>query len=406
MNCRANPISEVAFYLIEADGANYPKAALPLLPPASWSGWFGRKHVAAGSAIVQGGVSFIRGGYVLAKKMCRAGAGPGKAVLLPAFHCRAMVEPVLYLGAQLCFYPVMADLRPDLSALSSLLNERGVPVAAMVMTHYFGFPNDVDEAERFCSAHDISLIEDCAHALYGRAGERLLGTVGSYATASMWKFLPVRDGALLLDNDGGQPSGRTAQPLLTEVKALAAILQVWSQRIGRRRYLPYIDASALCEKAKLVAARPMVRTSESGLKEFSPRLVAMAALHSSCWAMANVVQGRIARRRRANYLKWLEGMRSVPGVELLFPDLPEGVVPYAFPLLIDAAVMDFNLLKMAGIPSWRWEDIEVTDCAIVRDYRIRVLQLPCHQELHADDLYWMIHAVQVPSLELDSWAGK
>src|SRR5665647_506392 len=354
-------MSKVTFYPMEADGANYPKATLPLLPPASWSGWLGRKHVAAGSAFVQGGISFIRGRYALAEAMRRAGAGPGKAVLLPAFHCRAMVEPALYLGAQPCFYPVMADLRPDFSALSSLLSETGVPVAAMVMTHYFGFPNDLDEAERYCAAHGIALIEDCAHALYGRAGERLLGTVGSYATASVWKFLPVRDGALLLDNAGGQPSNRTAQPWLTELKALVAILQGWGRRVWRRRSLAVIDASALREQAKLVAARSKARAMEPGLKEFSPRLVALAALRSSRWLMTHAAHERIAQRRRANYLKWLEGMRPLPGVKPLFPDLPEGVVPYAFPLLIDASGMGFHLLKMAGIPLLRWEDMAVTD---------------------------------------------
>ena len=97
----------------------------------------------------------------------------------------------------------------------------------------------------------------------------------------------------------------------------------------------------------------------------------------------------------------MAGMRPLPGVKPLFPDLPEGVVPYAFPLLIDASGMGFHLLKMAGIPLLRWEDMAVTDCAISRDYRIRVLQLPCHQELRAEELDWMIHTVQALLSELN-----
>ena len=377
-----------------AEGTNYPKAAIPLLPPASWSGLSGRKRASARTAFLQEGESFVQGRYALTEAMRRAGVDSGKTVLLPAFHCRAIVEPVLYLGAQPCFYPVMADLRPDFSALSSLLNGSGAPVAAMVITHYFGFPNDVDEAERYCAAHGIALIEDCAHALYGRAGERLLGTVGSYATASPWKFLSMRDGALLLDNTGGQPTRCTAQPWLTEIKALIAMLQGWSQRVWRRPCLPDIDVAILFEQAKLIAAQPIAQTPESGFKEFIPGLDAMLALRSSRWLMAHAAHERIASRRRANYLRWLEGMRPVPGVRPLFPELPEGVVPYAFPLLIDPKGMGFHLLKMAGIPFWRWEDMAVTDCAISRDYRIRVLQLPCHQELRAEELDWMIHTVQ------------
>lgn len=391
---------------MEADGTNYPKAAVPLLPPPSWGGLFTRRHVSADSVFLQNGESFIQGRYALAEAMRRAGVSPEKSVLLPAFHCRVIVEPALYLGAQPCFYPVMADLRPDFSALSKLLGERDRPVAAMVITHYFGFPNDVDETERFCATHGIALIEDCAHALYGRAGKRLLGTVGSYATASIWKFLPVRDGALLLDNTGGQSINRTAQPWLAELKALAAILQGWSQRAWHRHCLPNIDVSEPGEQARFIAARPIEQSPESGLKEFIPDMHAMLALRSSRWLMMHAAHGRIASRRRANYLRWLEGVRALSGVKPLFPELSEGVVPYAFPLLIDTAGIGFHLLKMAGIPFWRWEDMAVTDCVISRDYRIQVLQLPCHHELRVEELDWMIHAVQVLSLKLASQAGK
>lgn len=385
-------MSEVAFYPMEADGASYPGAAVPLLPSAPWPEWCSQP--AAGSAFLGGGETFTRGRYALAEAMHRAGAQPGTRVLLPAFHCRAVVEPALHLGAQPCFYPVNADLRPDFPALSSLAGDGDAPVAAMVLTHYFGFPNDLDEAERFCAAHGIALIEDCAHALYGRAGARLLGTVGRYAAASIWKFLPVRDGALLLDNTGAKPSPRPPRPMSSEARPVAALLQGWLRRAWQRHGLPAIDARALCEQARLVAARARPREAQSGLKVFSPGLSLWPALRSTGWILAHSPHERIASHRRGNYLQWLEGMRSVAGAKPLFPHLPEGVVPYAFPLLIDDAGMGFHRLRMAGIPFWRWEDMAVTDCAVSRAYRIRLLQLPCHQELRAEELGWMIRAVQ------------
>ena len=87
-------------------------------------------------------------------------------------------------------------------------------------------------------------------------------------------------------------------------------------------------------------------------------------------------------------------MRTVAGVEPLFSDLPDNVVPYAFPLLIPASGIGFHLLKLAGIPIFRWEDMAITDCAIARDYRVRLLQLTCHQELREEELDWMIRTVQ------------
>lgn len=390
MNRSAHDLAEVGFYPMSADGANYPKAAIPALPTLSCNGWPPRN--AAESAFLHGGESFVQGRYALEEALRRAGVGPGKRVLLPAFHCRVMVEPVLYLGAKPGFYPVTADLRPDFCAVS--LNESGMPVAAMVLTHYFGFPNALEEVQRFCATHGIVLIEDCAHALYGQAGGRLLGTVGSYAIASPWKFLPVRDGGLLLDNVAGQPSHQTAQPWLAEVKGMAAMLQVWGERVLHHRPLPNVDAAALCEQAGLIAARSGTCMPESGLKYFVPQRAALSGLRMSRWGMAHAGHGCVARRRRENYLQWLDGVRALPGVQPLFPTLPDGVVPYAFPLLVDAAGMGFHLLKLAGIPIWRWEDMAVTECAIARDYRVRLLQLPCHQALRAQEMLWMIRTVQ------------
>lgn len=388
MNRRENALTEVEFYPMMADGANYPKAILPILPSLSCNGWPVRND----SAFLNGGESFVQGRYALAEALRRAGAGPGKVVLLPAFHCRVMVEPVLYLGAKSCFYPVTADLRPDFSALTAMLNERGMPVAALVLTHYFGFPNELDEMARFCMTHGIVLIEDCAHAFYGQADS--LGTVGSYAIASPWKFLPVRDGGLLLDNTGGESLHHTAPCWLDEAKAVADRLQILGQRIGRHAPLHEVDAAELCEQARLIAARTGARMPEPGLKEFVPERALMSGLRISRWGTSRAAHGCVARRRRENYLQWLDGVRSLPGVQPLFPTLPDGVVPYAFPLLVDAAGMGFHRLKLAGIPLWRWEDLAVTECAIARDYRVRLLQLPCHQALRTEELVWMIRTVR------------
>lgn len=385
---------ETVFYPLAAHGRNYPKPVVPLLPSASWDGWSSRKSVFAESAFLACGTSFIRGRYALAEAMRRSGAGIGKRVLLPAFHCRAIVEPVLYLGAQPCFYPVTADLQPDFAALAALADNGDMPVAAMVMTHYFGFPNDVGCAEQFCVAHRIALIEDCAHALYGRAGGQLLGATGSYAVASIWKFLPSRDGGLLLDNTGAKNAHRPAQSMLAEAKAVAAMLQDGCRRTWRHNSLPVIDVSEIGRQAALVAAHAEVHAAEPGLKEFTPHLFEWAALRSSRWLMKHATHERIARRRQENYLRWQEGMQSVPGAHPLFPDLPEDVVPYAFPLLTDTKGMAFHLLKSAGIPMWRWEDMAVTDCPVANGYRLRLLQLPCHQELRSDELDWMIRTVQ------------
>lgn len=385
----------VVFQPMEADSSDYPGSVIPLLAPFSFGSCAGKRLAPEGSAFLAGGEFFVQSRYALAEAMRRAGAGSGRGVLLPALHCRSMVDPALHLGAKVIFYRLTRDLHPDFSHLSAMLEEENESPAAMLLTHYFGFPNAIDETLEFCAARNITLIEDCAHAFYGRHKGQALGTFGSYAAASAWKFLPTRDGAVLLDNSGKRQSGMLRQPLLAELKSVAALMQIWAKRLPPHAALPTIDIRPLTLQAHQIAEKRMANPKgKPGLPDFYPERIEMSGLHTSRWLMAGTAHSRVTQKRRENYLRWLEGMQSVPGAYPLFPDLPEDVVPYAFPLLTDTKGMAFHLLKSAGIPMWRWEDMAVTDCPVATDYRLRLLQLPCHQELRSDELGWMICTVQ------------
>lgn len=385
----------VVFQPMEADSSDYPESVIPLLAPFSFENWTGERLAPEGSAFLAGGEFFIQSRYALAEAMRRAGADSGRVILLPALHCRSMVDPALHLGAKVLFYRMTRDLCPDFASLSAMLEEEGEPPVAMLLTHYFGFPNAVDETAEFCAARKITLIEDCAHAFYGRHKGQALGTFGSYAAASVWKFMPTRDGAVLLDHSGKRQSGLARQPLLAELKSVAALMRIWGKRFFPRAVLPTIDIRSLTAQARRIAVKRTTNPEQKpGSPDFYPERIGTSGLRTSRWLMAVTAHGRVIQKRRENYLRWLEGVRSIPGAHPLFPDLPEGVVPYAFPLLTDTKGMAFHLLKSAGMPMWRWEDMAVTDCPVANGYRLRLLQLPCHQELRPDELEWMIRTVQ------------
>ena len=70
-----------------------------------------------------------------------------------------------------------------------------------MLIHYLGFPGPVQEVRALCQRRGLALIEDCAHALFSRLGDRSLGTFGDLAIFSPWKSLPLPDGGLLRVND-------------------------------------------------------------------------------------------------------------------------------------------------------------------------------------------------------------
>jgi hypothetical protein len=75
---------------------------------------------------------------------------------------------------------------------------------------------------------------------------------------------------------------------------------------------------------------------------------------------------------------------------VLFPALPEGVVPYVFPLWVDRAEKIYPRVRAGGIPLFRWDDVWAGVPAFANDvqpdWSMRVFQLACHQDLTVADL--------------------
>jgi len=393
------------FHPFLANASSYPKSKIPILPTLSCKSLKFDRFADKQSAFIARGEFFIQGRYALAEAIKRASRRKKGAVLLPSFHCRSMVEPALYLGTKICFYRMMADLCPDFAALSLVLKRDRINPSVLILPHYFGFPNAIETARRFCAENDIVLIEDCAHAFYGTHHSQPLGTFGSYAIASIWKLLPARDGAVLLDNNNVHATGRLQQPWLNEIKSLYVLFQKWRERkVNSYAALQRIDPAFVLAQARQIALSAQSKKEslddKAELKYFSSAKFKYSGLQTSYWLMKRSAHTNIALQRRENYFKWLEAIKSIPEVTPLFPGLPEGVVPYAFPLLADSDGLIFHLLKLAGIPIWRWEDMALTDCSVAEDYRLRLLQLPCHQELKQKELDWMIGILRSVATEL------
>ncbi len=118
----------------------------------------------------------------------------GSKVLVPTYHCPTIVAPVLLAGLQPVFYAVREDGLPDVASLS---RPAAVNARAVLVAHYFGLTRSLHEVRAWCDERGVALIEDCAHAFFGMAGERPVGAWGDYAAASISKFFPVPEGGLL-----------------------------------------------------------------------------------------------------------------------------------------------------------------------------------------------------------------
>jgi dTDP-4-amino-4,6-dideoxygalactose transaminase len=347
-----------------------------------------------------------RGCAAIGLALQHAGIGKGDEVLLPAYHCISMIEPVVWRHATPAFYRISPDTSVDVADLEAKL---APATRALVITHYFGFPQDMEPIRRLCDRHGIVLIEDCAHAFFGRVGTHAIGSFGDYAIGSVWKFFPVYDGGLLTSarRELSSLTLKSGGPFF-QLKALLNVLELAFQfqrlrLLDRIMGFPLHLKDALWQRMKADArVEPRAATTLTralGGWGFDAEVVTRKMSLVGRLVVRAASKARIASIRRKHYLALLEGLRGVTGGRPLFAELPATVVPQVFPFLIDDPEKVFSRLKSAGVPVIRfgeylWEGMDPQTCQVSTDLSRRVFQFPCHQELRDAEMDWMIAEIR------------
>jgi dTDP-4-amino-4,6-dideoxygalactose transaminase len=125
---------------------------------------------------------------------------PGDEVIVPSFTFVSTVNAFVLRGAK----PVFIDIRPDtLNMDENLLEALITPrTRAILPVHYAGVGCEMDAILEIAGRHQISVVEDNAHGLFGKYKGRFLGTFGALATQSFHetKNITCGEGGALLIN--------------------------------------------------------------------------------------------------------------------------------------------------------------------------------------------------------------
>ena len=341
------------------------------------------------------------------------GVGAGDTVLVPAYHSPSMIPPVLWLGAQVVFYRINPDTTADLADIAAKL---GPSVKAVMVTHFFGIPQDLRPLRALCDGHGLALLEDCAHCFFGRFGETPVGRSGDYAIGSSMKFFPIYEGGCLV-------SARHAFKTVSlhpagagfEAKAALAALET-SFDYGRLPALRVLLSLPLRLKSALwgalkarrnagaaaaagAAGSALAPDSSDSSFNFDPHWTDKRSSLFSRLTLRAVSHARIVALRRDHYLALQAAFGNLPGCRPLFTTLPDGACPWVFPLLVDQPEAVFERLHAAGVPMVRfgavlWPGVDASVCANSAALGRQLIAFPCHQELRAAESSWLIAAVR------------
>lgn len=341
--------------------------------------------------------SFRRGRYALAEAYRLSGLTRQTALLAPAYHCMTMLDGAVNLGADILLYPLRPDLSVEFDELDKIVRESSTPVRAMLTTHFFGIVQNLEIIKRWCDANDIVLIEDCSHVLFTeRFQARGTGIFGRYVVSSPYKFVASEDSGLLYSPDSSllMDINTTPPGLIEELRGLKHVAENhWACK--KRQH----NINEICTQLPSIsnAQQPSVvfevvdydRPSYS----FSQANIHKSALRSSEWLVRRAPVIEIARQRRKNYRRWVEAVAALPNCRALYRDLPDECAPYMFPLYLDNPDKHFIMLKQLGVPLCRWNSLVMSGCQVSAQYRLNLIQLPCHQSLSEIQMEWMISAV-------------
>jgi dTDP-4-amino-4,6-dideoxygalactose transaminase len=122
-------------------------------------------------------------------------------VLLQAFTCNAVPNPILWAGLE----PVYVDCNLDdyNMSTSALEAKIGPATRSVVIQHTYGLPVDIAKIRAICEAKNLILIEDCAHSLGAEYNGQKVGTFGKAAffSFSRDKIISSVYGGMAVTND-------------------------------------------------------------------------------------------------------------------------------------------------------------------------------------------------------------
>jgi dTDP-4-amino-4,6-dideoxygalactose transaminase len=126
---------------------------------------------------------------------------PGDEVVSTSITDMGALSAILYQGA----IPVFADVDPRTCNITAETIERCLSerTRAIMVTHLFGNPCQMDEIMELARSREIPVIEDCAQAFLAQAGRHMVGTIGDIGCFSLQqgKHITTGEGGLVVSSN-------------------------------------------------------------------------------------------------------------------------------------------------------------------------------------------------------------
>ncbi len=175
----------------------------------------------------------------------------GDEVIVPTLTYIATVNPVKFVGAT----PVFVDARRDTWQIDYEKIEQRISskTKAIIITHLYGHPCEMDQIMHICKKYNLYLIEDCAEALGSKYKGVHVGTFGDISTFSFYgnKTITTGEGGMVVTNNDKLKD----KIFLYKMQGVSSTKRYWHEVIGYNYKMTNICAAiglAQLEKVKMI----------------------------------------------------------------------------------------------------------------------------------------------------------
>jgi perosamine synthetase len=261
--------------------------------------------------------------------------GSSDSILVPDFICDVILDPLRDLSINYSFYSLNDDLTPDWISVKKQIASN---TKAILMVHYFGYPQNIDEFQDFCSKNNLFLIEDNAHGFGGFYNGIDLGSFGDIGINSPRKTLNLPSGGQLLLKNTEYSDITSTIKLLPRFQIFA--LKLFFIRITSWNHFLKSHLRSLLKKQPKYwepFAFNEGKVSDRRIDSYSEK------------KLQTINVDNIYKKRRSIYLIW-ERFAVKKGITPVFLELNDGAIPSVFPAYVSSTD------EWYGWFNWGWEN--------------------------------------------------
>jgi len=311
-------------------------------------------------------------------------------VWIPDFFCNASLQPLREMGAQLVFYQVTNQLKPDFERLQELAISSSPDI--VVLVHYFGQASPAQLISDFCKEQGAWLVEDAAHVLRPIPG---VGEIGDCVLYSPHKHLPIPDGAVLVVRKDGPAEFSKINESMNLLRELYTTVTESSKMpnylLGLWLCKRILQRLGLRSRTSIVKFRAETNSDASQIRGYK-----MSSLAKRLLSSLNNSIDEIACLREQHTMDWCNSLSLSNDIGTKFKSCNSKSTPYLACFTTkdeDEAENMFSQLQAWSFPILTWPDLppevirNTAEHPAALALRHTRLYLPVHQSLKQKKIF-------------------